>query len=122
MFDSARELGHLLHRISRLSKQLISKNLAETGLTGPQARVLLYLWRCPDGPVHQRDIEETFSLSAPTVNGILQRLLEKGLITRETSERDARYNLHRAHGRGPLASRRHPARARAPGACSDGGD
>ena len=54
------------------------------GITGQQARILLYINRmknCEQKDIHQNDIENEFHLSKSTVSGLVKRLEAKELIT-----------------------------------------
>ena len=66
-----------------------NKQLEEFNLTSAQANVLAFL-KSSKQVVNQREIENKFNLSNPTVNGILNRLETKGLITRVKNVNDAR--------------------------------
>lgn len=50
----------------------------------------MYILFNKDKQINQREIEKKFNLSNPTVNGILNRLENKGLIKRISDEKDKR--------------------------------
>ena len=52
--------------------------------------VLLYLKRHEEDKLTQRDLETGLTLKNPTVTGLLNRLEEKGFITREQNLNDKR--------------------------------
>ena len=52
--------------------------------------IIEYLYRHPDTPVFQRDIEREFSITRSTVTNILQLMERKGYIERQSVPRDAR--------------------------------
>ena len=53
--------------------------------------VILYLLRAEaKGEVNQKDLEKHFRIKAPTVNGIVERLEEKGMLKRTSGQRDGR--------------------------------
>ena len=54
---------------------------------------LCYLKCNRDKEIHQREIEYWFQLKNPTVTGILNRLEEKGYITRRRNPEDGRYRI-----------------------------
>ena len=68
----------------------LNKDLENIDLTSMQAHVLIYLYKNRNNIINQRDIERKFSLTNPTVNGILNRLENKGFIKRVISVNDAR--------------------------------
>lgn len=81
--ESLRQLGNLM------TKQ-INLNLEKFDLTFAQSSILLYVMINKDKKINQRQIEQEFSLSNPTVNGILNRLEKKNLIKRINDEKDKR--------------------------------
>ena len=52
--------------------------------------IIEYLYRHPDTPVFQRDIEREFSITRSTVTNILQLMERKGYIQRLSVPQDAR--------------------------------
>ena len=58
------------------------------GLTGPQLVILQEIDRC--GTPSPTELARAVNLSNPTVTGILNRLAQRGLISRERSENDRR--------------------------------
>ena len=68
----------------------LNKELEIIDLTSMQAHVLIYLYKNKNNIINQRDIEREFELTNPTVNGILNRLENKGFIKRVVSHIDAR--------------------------------
>ncbi|MEX0617382.1 MAG: MarR family transcriptional regulator [Pseudohongiellaceae bacterium] len=76
-----------LRRVIR-SVELHSRNLVSThGLTAPQATLLRAL---TDGPITAGGLATRVNLSQGTVTDILNRLEQRGLITRERDEEDRR--------------------------------
>ena len=55
--------------------------------------MICYLKGNRDKEIHQREIEYWFQLKNPTVTGILNRLEEKGYITRRRNPEDGRYRI-----------------------------
>ena len=72
----------------------IEKNMNETlkvfDLTASQEKVLRFLRWTKLKRVSQKDIEEFYHISNPTVTGILNRLEQKGYIRRIQSQKDKR--------------------------------
>ena len=64
-------------------------------LTSSQGDILLFLGGAyyHQRDVNQKNIEEHFHLTNPTVTGLLKRLEEKGFIDRKKSETDGRQKL-----------------------------
>lgn len=85
-----REFGFYLKKIFQMAERELNKDLENIDLTSSQAKLLIYLYKNRDNPINQRDIEKEFSLTNPTVNGILNRLESKKFIQRKVSSIDAR--------------------------------
>lgn len=90
------DLGRMMAYCSRLGRQYIDQSLRQAGydVTPVQSRTLVYLSCCCDGRlVNQRDLEQELRLKPSTINGIVNRLEEKGYILRRTSPEDGRCRL-----------------------------
>ena len=79
MFTQKR-IGYRCKRLSVLACQRISQTLGDLDLTPAQSRGVMRLVSTREDPPCQRELEEFFSLSHPTVSGILSRLEEKGYL------------------------------------------
>ena len=89
------DLGRLIAYCGRLGRQYMDQNLRRAGydVTPVQSRMLVYL-SCRGGQeVNQRDLERELRLKPSTINGIVNRLEEKGYILRRTSPEDGRCRL-----------------------------
>ena len=75
-----REIGFYLKKIFQTMDKSLNKELETIDLTSMQAHVLIYLYKNKNNIINQRDIERKFELTNPTVNGILNRLENKGFI------------------------------------------
>ena len=85
-----REIAFYLKKIFQTMEKSLNKELEQIDLTSMQAHVLIYLYKNRNNVVNQRDVERKFELTNPTVNGILNRLENKGFIKRIVSHVDAR--------------------------------
>lgn len=83
-------IGHKCKYLSILVGQTIGQTLSTLDLTPVQSRVLNYLVFEQEKNLCQRDVEGAFSLSHPTVSGILARLEEKDYITLRVDSSDRR--------------------------------
>ena len=84
-------IGPLLAYCSQLCKQRMDEDLQKYDVTRMQAHVILYLLRAETkGEVNQKDLEKHVRIKAPTVNGIVERLEEKGMLKRVSGSRDGR--------------------------------
>lgn len=91
------EKAQTLRLIRRVNNALLknrNKHLANYSLTAAQSDIIVYLIRNYEGKdeINQLDIQKHLQLSNPTVSGLLNRLEDKGFITRTSSIKDARYN------------------------------
>lgn len=72
-------------------QQYLDRRLKQYDLTPAQAHTILYLQReTPRREVNQRDLEEQLRIRPSTVSGIVERLEQKGYLTRTASATDAR--------------------------------
>lgn len=90
--------GPLLGHCAHLSRERLRGKMARFDLTPTQTHVLLYLADC--GPATQSALAEGMRVKAPTANGILDRMAEKGLLVRTVDEKDARRRLIRLTEKG----------------------
>ena len=81
-------LGYCDHQIHAL----MDRRLRQYDISPMQCRTLGFLQRA-EGEVSQKALEEFLMVKPSTVNGIVSRLEEKGLIRRTTSTRDGRCRL-----------------------------
>lgn len=90
-------LGRLLGCCGRLAKLYADTELRRRGydVTPAQSQALVYLYRYQDEETTQRDLEKNMRLKPSTINGIVDRLLEKEYITRQPSPHDGRCRLLR---------------------------
>lgn len=72
----------------------MEQKLRRYGVTPIQCRSLTYLHRQP-GPVTQKQLQQHLAVKPSTVNGIVDRLVEKGMLTRAPGETDARCRILR---------------------------
>jgi len=73
-------------KVGKTANQILSPY----GLTYTQLKILLSLYDNPNGSLRQVDLEEAFSLTNPTVTGILDNLEKKNLICRVRNSQDKR--------------------------------
>lgn len=83
----------LVKKVSLELEKMGNQLLAPYGITHPQFKTLKYLYQNPPCTVRQIDIERQYSLTNPTVTGILQNLETKGLIERAANPKDSRSKL-----------------------------
>lgn len=67
--------------------------LAPFDLTNTQYKIMKYLYANQDALIRQADIEEKFSMTNPTVTGIIRNLEKKGFVIRAENPVDKRSKL-----------------------------
>ena len=87
-------LGRLLGQCEHRMRMAMDRSLRQYGVTPVQCRALMYLHRQPE-PVTQRQLEQYMAVKPSTINGIVGRLEEKGLLTRDACQQDARCRVLR---------------------------
>ena len=85
-------LGPLLGHCAHLARQRMDARLTAHDVTPVQVHVLHYLYH-HGNEVNQRDLGAYLKVKPSTVNGILDRMEEKGLVRRTVSGSDARHRL-----------------------------
>lgn len=80
----------LIKKLALEFDKIAIPELAPTGLTPSQYKVIKYLFINSDKDIRQRDIEDVFSMTNPTVTGILQNLERDGWINRVENVSDGR--------------------------------
>jgi DNA-binding MarR family transcriptional regulator len=86
--ESAQRIIHAIRMLARALDILSKKLAADSGVTSPQLVCLRYVVEA--GPTTATDIASKVHLSASTVVGIIDRLEEKGLLSRERDTADRR--------------------------------
>ncbi|MBK7862299.1 MAG: MarR family transcriptional regulator [Archangiaceae bacterium] len=84
VFELMRAIWALDHALQSRSKAMARA----LGVTGPQRFVLRVLQRSPG--LSAKDLAAYLHLHPSTLTGVLQRLEDRGLLTREKDQRDAR--------------------------------
>lgn len=84
------KISILIKRSSLTFDKLSNQLLAPYGLTGSQFKILMVLYHTAEGSVRQADIEAKFSMTNPTVTGLVQKLEAKELVRRLPHPEDRR--------------------------------
>ncbi|MFF2625855.1 MarR family winged helix-turn-helix transcriptional regulator [Kitasatospora griseola] len=95
------EVVDLMARLVGLFHREYEEAAAARSLTGAQAKVLALLRR---GPMPMRHIAQTLSCEPSNVTGIVDRLENRGFVTRESDPQDRRVKLVVATDTGLSAS------------------
>lgn len=88
--EHTQALGPKFKAISSALAQDMNRSTAQLDLTGSQCFFLGYLVHHRHQSIYQKDLEQEFDFSHPTVSGILGRLEAKGFVTFRTGEHDRR--------------------------------
>lgn len=92
MNDCVRGLGPALGWAAKLAKANMDARVSRYDVTPAQTHVLLYLQQ-HGGRVPQHELAEFLRVKPSTINGVLDRMEEKGLVRRSVSGSDARRRL-----------------------------
>ena len=85
-------LGPMLGHCAHLTRERMDARMSRFGMTPAQTHVLLHLHQS-GGQLPQRELLDSLKVKPSTVNGILDRMEEKGLVERTVSGTDARQRL-----------------------------
>ena len=85
-------LGPMLGHCAHLTRERMDARMSRFGMTPAQTHVLRFL-RLNGGQMPQRELLENLKVKPSTVNGILDRMEEKGLVERSVSGTDARQRV-----------------------------
>lgn len=91
--SNADKIAILIKKLSLEVDRLSIPILAPHGLTNSQYKILKYLLMNPPDTVRQVDIEHYFSMTNPTVTGLVHNLESKGMIERRTNPNDSRSKI-----------------------------
>ena len=80
----------LIKKSSLIFDKYVNQLLAPYHLSGSQFRILMMLYRLPDCSVRQTDIEAAFSMTNPTVTGLVHNLEKNGLVKKIANPEDKR--------------------------------
>ena len=92
MNNCVRGLGPALGWAAKLSKANMDARVSRDDVTPAQTHVLLYLQQ-HGGRVPQHELAEFLRVKPSTVNGVLDRMEEKGLVRRSVGGSDPRRRL-----------------------------
>ena len=85
-------LGPMLGCCAHMARERMDARMSRFGMTPAQTHVLLHLHQS-GGQLPQRELQDSLKVKPSTVNGILDRMEEKGLVERTVSGTDARQRL-----------------------------
>lgn len=80
----------LIKKSSLIFDKYVNQLLAPYQLSSSQFRILMILYKSPACSVRQTDIEAAFSMTNPTVTGLVRNLEKKGLVEKIDNPEDKR--------------------------------
>lgn len=83
----------LIKRSALIFDKYANQLLIPYQLTSSQFRILLILYKSPACSIRQVDIETAFSMTNPTVTGLIQNLEKSNLVKRVPNPEDKRSKL-----------------------------
>ncbi len=86
-------LAHDSRQINIQMEQMANRCLAEAGITGVQAQMLLYLLRHSERGVSVTELHQVSGYSKATISNLVKRLREKGYVRVEPCLEDDRRRL-----------------------------
>lgn len=88
-----RRVSVLIKRSALIFDKYANQLLMPYQLTSSQFRILMILYKSPACSVRQADIEAAFSMTNPTVTGLIHNLEKNGLVERVKNPKDKRSKL-----------------------------
>ncbi len=80
MKEETEDIGMLFKKITERLEKSGNEYFSTLGVTLSQVRVLHFIHGQPQGKTTQKELEDAYDVSHPTINGILKRLEKKNLI------------------------------------------
>lgn len=92
---NAQPLGIKIKLINEKIKQHLNDRLKANNLTLSQFMVLKYLKQHDNEKVSQKELAQAVQVTHPTMIGLIDRLEEKGMVSRQVDGNDRRYRYIR---------------------------
>ena len=82
--------GHIIRRLQQISSSIFAQHMRDAGfdLTSPQFATLSILQDQPN--IDQATLASAIAIDRATIGGIVDRLVAKGLVQRQTNPQDRR--------------------------------
>jgi len=90
-YDVTEQIGHLLRRAHQRATAVFQETLDDPGMTPMQLAALMRL--VDAGPVSQNRLGRETAMDPATIQGVIRRLEERGLIERRADPTDRRRTL-----------------------------
>jgi len=88
MDDLDPNFGFLVHDVARQLTSVLDSRLSSYGLTRSHWRAVIYIWRTPG--ISQTELSEILDISRMGVTGLIDRMENKGLVSRRDDLKDRR--------------------------------
>lgn len=88
-----KKVSVLIKKSALIFDKYANQLLAPYNLTISQFRILMILYKSPVCTVRQADIESVFSMTNPTVTGLIHKLEKSGFVERVENPEDKRSKL-----------------------------
>lgn len=88
-----KKVSVLIKKSALIFDKYANQLLAPYNLTISQFRILMILYKSPACTVRQADIESVFSMTNPTVTGLIHKLEKSGFVERVENPEDKRSKL-----------------------------
>jgi len=101
MSEKSQTIDRILGRIEGAFRQLLPlahQELLDLDLTTPQLKVVLLLYL--NGAARMSELASALGVTLATATGIMDRLVDRGIVTRENSMADRRVVICRLSARG----------------------
>ncbi|MCA0986503.1 MarR family winged helix-turn-helix transcriptional regulator [Guptibacillus algicola] len=85
------DIGYQIQQISHLVKQLQNERLVQEGLSISHMNVMFVLYE--ENRVNQSHIQNNLGIKASSLSKLVDILIQKGLVTRESLDGDARSKI-----------------------------
>lgn len=85
-------IGILLHDVARMRKTIFDQNVKELGITRAQWWALSNISRNVSEGITQSELARVLNVGKPTIGGLIDRLIEKGLVKRRSYGDNRRSN------------------------------
>ena len=91
--NNENKIAVLIKKLSLEIDKLSNPILEPYDLTNSQFKILKFLLNSPENSIRQVDVEKYFSMTNPTLTGLVQTLEKKGLIERKINPNDSRSKI-----------------------------
>lgn len=88
--DTQNMVGHLIRRLHQKSTQVFTKRAKETGVDLTSVQFAAMVAICSNPGIDQAHVAALIAYDKATIGGVIDRLEQKGLISKRVNQRDRR--------------------------------